>query len=112
MPEINELLKRIDAEFNSSQDKLKTFQAEKVQEHADRQQRLEKFGALLADLVDVWRPRLEALKARFGDRAQVKPTIAPSRRSATFKFDTELARVDLRFSAFTDADVRKMIFSY
>ncbi len=112
MAEINDLLKRIDAEFNSSQDKLKAFQVEKAQEHVDRQQRLEQYSELLGSLVDVWRPRLEALKAKFGDRAQVTPTINPSRRNAAFKFDTELARVDLRLSAYTDQDVRKAIFSY
>ena len=29
-----------------------------------------------------------------------------------FKFDSELARVDMRLSAFTDADARRAIFSY
>jgi YHS domain-containing protein len=111
MTEINDLLKRIDAEFNSSQDKLRTLRAEKSQQYADRQQRLEKFGTLLGELVPVWRPRLEALRANFGDRARVTPTITPSRRSAAFKFDTELARVNLRLSAFADVDVRQVIFS-
>jgi YHS domain-containing protein len=112
MADVNELLKRIDAEFDASRDKLKAIQTEKAQEHVERQQRLERFGALLGELVDVWRPRLEALRAKFGDRAHVTPTIEPGRRSAAFKFNTELARVDMRFSAFTDSDVRRVIFSY
>jgi hypothetical protein len=112
MAEVNDLLKRIDAEFNAGKDKIKTLQAEKLQEHADREKRLEKFGTLAEKLVDVWRPRLEALKEKFGDRAQVTPTIEPSRRSAQFKFKTDLARVDLRFSVFTDPDVRNFVISY
>jgi hypothetical protein len=111
MANVNDLLKRIDAEFDATRDKLKAFRAEKTQEHVERQQRLERFDKLLGELVDVWRPRLEALRAKFGDRAKVTPTIAPSRRTAAFKFDTELARVDLRLSAFADADVRHVIFS-
>jgi hypothetical protein len=111
MADVNDLLKRIDAEFDANRDKLKAFQAEKTQAHVERQQRLERFDKLLGELVDVWRPRLEALRAKFGDRAKVTPTIAPSRRSAAFKFDTELARVDLRLTAFADADVRQVIFS-
>ena len=105
MADVNDLLKRIDAEFDANRDKLKAFQAEKTQEHVERQQRLERFDELLGELVDVWRPRLEALRTKFGDRAKVTPTITPSRRSAAFKFDTELARVDLRFTAYADADV-------
>lgn len=112
MAEVNDLLKRIDAEFNSSKEKLKTLQAEKLQEHADREKRLEKFAALVEELAAVWRPRLEALKAKFGDKAHVQPTIEPSRRSAQFKFKTDLARVDLRFSVFTDAEVRNLLVSY
>ena len=112
MAEVNDLLKRIDAEFNSTKEKIKTLQAEKLQEHSDREKRLEKFGALVEELVGVWRPRLEALKAKFGDKAQVQPTIERSRRSAHFKFKTDLARVDLRFSVFTDPDVRNLVVSY
>ena len=112
MAEVDNLLKRIDAEFNSSKEKIKTLQAEKLQEHSDREKRLEKFGALVEELVEVWRPRLETLKAKFGDKAHVQPTIEPSRRSAHFKFKTELARVDLRLSVFTDADVRNLVVSY
>jgi len=112
MAEVDDLLKRIDAEFNSSKQKIKTLQAEKLQEHSDREKRLVKFGALLDELTAVWRPRLEALKEKFGDRAQVSPTIEPGRRSAQFKFKTDLARVDLRFSVFSDPDVRNAVVSY
>ncbi len=112
MAEINDLLKRIDAEFNSSQDRIKNLQAEKVQEHVDRQQRLERFETLLGELAPVWRPKLEALQTKFGDRAKVTPAITPGRRTASFKFSTELARIDLRFSAYTDAEARRAIFSY
>jgi YHS domain-containing protein len=63
-------------------------------------------------LVAVWRPRLEALQAKVGDRADVRPTIEPNRRTALFRFKSELARVDLRLSVFTDSDVRNVIVIY
>src|SRR5207237_4387254 len=47
MADVNDLLKRIDAEFDANRDKLKAFQAEKTQEHVERQQRLERFDKLL-----------------------------------------------------------------
>jgi hypothetical protein len=112
MAEVDDLLKRIDAEFNSTKEKIKSLQAEKAQQHADREKRLKRFGAIVEELVAVWRPRLEALKAKVGDRADVRPTIEPSRRSALFRFKSELARVELRLSVFTDADVRNVIVSY
>ncbi len=112
MAEVNELLKRIDAEFASSKGKIKELQAQNMAEYAGREQRLEKFSALLDDLVGVWRPRLEALRDKFGDRAQVTPTVTPSRRNALFRMGTELARIDLRLSVCTDEDVRRVIFSY
>lgn len=112
MADVNDLLKRIDAEFDTARDKIKTLQAEKTQEHVERQRRLESFDKVLGELANVWRPKLEALQAKFGDRAKVTPTVTPGRRSAAFKFDSELARVDMRLSAFTDADARRAIFSY
>ena len=112
MPNVNELLKRIDAEFAGSQQKMKDFQTQQVEQHEQREQRLARFGALLDELSDVWRPRLEALRERFGDQVKTAPTITPTQRSVTFSFATELARVNMRLSASPDADARHAIFSY
>ncbi len=112
MPNVNELLKRIDAEFAGSQQKMKDFQTQQVEQHEQREQRLASFGALLDELSDVWRPRLEALRERFGDQVKTAPTITPTQRSVTFSFATELARVNMRLSASPDADARHAIFSY
>jgi len=38
--------------------------------------------------------------------------VEPSRRSATFEFQSELARISLRFSAAPDNDVRNLFISY
>jgi YHS domain-containing protein len=112
MADLSALIGRIDAEFNASQEKIKKFQTQKVEEHKGREERLEKFGRLLEQLRGVWKPRLEALAERFGQRVEVTPTVTPSRREATFKFQSPLARIDLRFSVVTDQDVRNVIFNY
>jgi YHS domain-containing protein len=112
MPNIDQLLSRIDAAFSASKEKVKSFQTRQAQEHHDRQQRLEKFDHLLEQLRDIWRSRLEAFARRFGEKVKVTPSVAPGRREATFGFDSELAHIDLRFSVFTDADVRNIVFHY
>lgn len=112
MPDLNQLLSRIDAAFQAGQEKVQAFQARKIEEHHGREQRLEQFAQLLTKLQPVWKPRLDALAQRFGDRIKVQPTVTPGRRSATFQVQSELARIELQFSVFTDVDVRKAVFVY
>jgi len=112
MPDINSLASRIDAEFSAVEDKLKKFQAEQVQEHKQRQQRLEQLGKVFDQLSEIWTPRLQLLVKKFGDRVKATPRIVPSTREATFDFQSHMARVRLKFSATTDRDVNKVILSY
>jgi YHS domain-containing protein len=112
MPDINSLASRIDAEFSAIEQKVKTFQAEQVQEHKQRQNRLEQLGKVFDQLRDIWRPRLELLVKKFEGRVQATPRIVPSTREATFDFQSRLARVRLKLSAFTDRDIQKLILSY
>ena len=112
MADINNLINRIDAEFTAMESKVKQFQSQQAQAFQDREQRQEQFVKLLDGLRDVWRPRLEALAQKFGQRVNVTPTVQPGRRTATFNFQSQLARIDLRFSVFTDPDVRDCIFNY
>lgn len=60
----------------------------------------------------VWKPRLEFLVTKFGDRVQTTPCFAPSTREVTFQFQSRVARVRLRLSPSTDRDVRKVILGY
>jgi YHS domain-containing protein len=112
MPDVSTLLNRIDAEFSALDDKIKRAQSEKQQEHQDRQKRLAAFEKELATLPDVWKPRLEALVQRFGDRAKVSPIVEASSRSVTIDFQSELAKTKLRLSAATDHDIRKLVLNY
>jgi YHS domain-containing protein len=110
--DLNNLLSRIDSAFTSQDEKIKRAQSEQVHEHQERQKRLEAFSQLLDELRDLWRPRLEALIQRFGDRVKVTPSLTPTNRSAVMDFHTSLAQVRLRFSALTDQDVRKLVLDY
>lgn len=108
----NSLAGRIDAEFAAFGEKHKKAQAEQVQAYQQRQQRLEHLGRVFDRLRAVWKPRLDVLVKKFGDRVQVTPRLVPSTREATFEFQSKVARVRLRLSATTDRDVTKVVLSY
>jgi YHS domain-containing protein len=112
MPGIDELVRRIDAEFGSVDDRIKKFQTDRVKSYQERQQRFDKFGQLCDRLRSVWAPRLEALAKRFSDRVQVTPTVEPTRREARFEFKSNLAQIRLKFSVTTDQDVTQVFFNY
>lgn len=111
MADVNTLASRIDAEFAALDQKVRGFQAQQTTEYTEREQRLKRLGDVFERLRDVWRPRLELLQKKFGDRAHVKPRFTPSTREAVFEFQSELARICLKFSATTDRDVAKLILS-
>jgi hypothetical protein len=106
------LLDRIEAEFAAAEQRVKQLQSQKVQEFQDRQQRLEKLDQALEQLREIWRPRLEALAKKFGERVNVSPQVEPARRSATFEFKSELAHIKLKFGVAPDAEVKNIAFTY
>ena len=105
------LAERIDAEIAAAFDRVEQLKTQKVEEFQGRQDRLEKLDQTLEALREIWRPRLDALAKKFGERVKVQPQVQPGRRSATFKFKSELASVDLRFAVAPDPDVRNVIFT-
>jgi hypothetical protein len=112
MPDINNLASRIDAEFAAVEKKVKRIQSEQVDQQKQRENRLEQLNQMFDQLQDIWRPRLELLVKKFGDRVQTTPRIVPSTREVTFEFQSRVARVRLKLSAFTDRDVQKVILNY
>lgn len=112
MADVAGLLSRIDAEFDAGRKKVAQFRSEQVQEFQARQRRLELFEQVCDGLREVWRPRLDALAQRFGENVKVEPQVAPKLREVSFRFKSELATIELRFSASTDADVRKLVIDY
>jgi hypothetical protein len=112
MPDISSLASRIDAEFRGVEEKVKKAQAEKIEAHKEREKRLQHLGKLFDQLAEIWRPRLELLIKKFGDRVKTTPRIVPATREATFEFQSNQASVRLKFSAFTDRDIQKLLLSY
>ncbi|WP_442485620.1 hypothetical protein [Aeoliella sp. SH292] len=112
MPDINSLLERIEAELNSTKDRLKQAQETYLHDYQGRQERLALLETQLAELQAIWKPRLDAFVKRFGDRVEVTPHVTTSGREATFTFRSELANIRLRLSASTDREVRKLILDY
>jgi YHS domain-containing protein len=112
MADVSNLASRIDAEFSAVEQKVKKLQAQKVEEDKQRQQRVEQLGKVFDQMRGIWGPRLELLVKKFGDRVKVTPRFVPSTREATFDFQSNVARIRLKFSAFTDRDVEKLNLSY
>jgi YHS domain-containing protein len=112
MPEIESLSSRIDAEFAAVEKKVKDMQLERLREYRERRKRLQQLDGVFQELAGAWKPRLDTLLQKFGDRVQVTPRLTPSSREAAFEFPSKLGRVRLRFSASTDRDVRKVILGY
>jgi YHS domain-containing protein len=106
------LLDRIDEEFAAADKRSVQTKAQQVEQFQGRKKRLEAFEKLLETLKEVWRPPLDALAQKFGEKVDVKPVIEPGRRSASFAFKSELARIDLRFAVAPDPDVNNAVFSY
>jgi YHS domain-containing protein len=111
MADVSNLLNRIDAEFTALDQKIKQSQTEQVEAHRESQKRLEAFAKVLDELQGLWRPRLEALAKKFGDRVKVTPRLTPSSREAVFEFQSSLAHIRLKFSAYTDRDVQNLILA-
>jgi len=103
---------RIDAEFMSHEARLQSFREEQVREYEGRHERMGKLDDAFRELREVWAPRLEALAAKFGDKVQITPRVSPSSRQGTFSFQSKVAKIELRFGATTDTEVRRVILTY
>jgi YHS domain-containing protein len=112
MASTDTLAQQIDSAFSMMEEKRQKFQKQETQKHADWENRLAQLGAAFDRLKDVWKPRLEVLVKKFGDKVQVKPTLTPSTREAVFEFQSDVARIRLRLRATTDHDIRKVILNY
>lgn len=112
MADINSLASRLDSEFAAVEQRVKKAQSEQAEQHKQREKRLEQLNKVLDELREIWRPRLELLVKRFGDRVQATPRIVPSTREVTFEFQSRVARVRLKLSALTDRDIQKVVLNY
>jgi len=112
MPDVKDLMQRIDTELTAAKEKVEKARTQHVQTFQEREKRLEKFEKVTEGLREVWKPRLEALAKKFGDQVNVTPTVEPTRREANFAFQSELAHIHLRFSVAPSTDATKVVFCY
>ena len=112
MSDSSDLGSRIDGVISATKDKLKTTQQDLLKDYQDRQARLERYAQKLPRILDVARPRLELLAKRFGERAEVTPTVSGNTRSARFVVKSPLAQIVMTVSAFPDRDARNVAVEY
>jgi hypothetical protein len=90
-------------------DKTKEEQQSRLKEHQDRQKLLVEYEKAQSKVIEIAKPRLEALAKKAGDRATVTPTVSQTRRAATFEFRSTKAYITLSFSVAPDAAVENVI---
>jgi YHS domain-containing protein len=112
MNEFESLSSRIDGEFAAAEKKVKAMQTDLVREYRERRERMARLDGVFQKLAEAWKPRLETLVQKFGDRVQVTPRLTPSSREAVFEFPSDRGHLRLRFSASTDRDVTRVILGY
>ncbi len=112
MSDINDLLSRIDGALTAVKDKVKQEQQQRLQDHLERQKRLEQYEKAQARVVEVAKPRLDALARRAGERVAVTPSVSQTRRSVKFEFKSPKAYITLTFSVAPDAAVKNVVVEY
>jgi YHS domain-containing protein len=109
MSDVNELVARIDGAFFAVKDKAKQQQQRELQSFQDRQKLLGEYEKVQAKIVEIAKPRLEALAKRAGERAKVTPAVSQTRRTATFEFKSPKAFITLSFSVVPDQLVQNAV---
>jgi hypothetical protein len=112
MSDMNDLLARIDGAIATVRDRAKLGAQEQLQEYTEQQKRLEPYEKAQAQVVEVAKPRLEALARRLGDRLSVSPSVYKSRRSARFEFQSPQACITLTFSVAPDRQLKNVVVEY
>jgi hypothetical protein len=109
MSDVSDLTGRIDAALAAVKDKAKQQTQERLQEFQERQDLLKGYEAAQARVVEIVKPRLEALARRAGERVKVTPSVSQTRRSASFEFKSSKALIVMTFSVAPDQQVKKAV---
>src|SRR5688572_11943533 len=112
MSDVSELQARIDGAFTAAKDKAKQQQQALLHEHLERQKLLKDYEKVQAKIVDIAKPRLEALAKRAGERVKVTPSVSQTRRTATFEFRSNKAYITLTCSVAPDLPVKNAIADF
>jgi YHS domain-containing protein len=112
MSDVNELVSRIDGAFTAVKDRIKQEQQQQLQEIQERQKLLKEYEKVQAKIVEVAKPRLEALAKRAGERVKISPTISQTRRAVAFEFRSSRAFITLAFSVAPDIQIKNAVLEY
>lgn len=112
MSDVNDLVARIDGALTAAKDKVQKAQEQELKLFQERQQRLAEYEKVRLRIVEIAKPRLEALSKRAGDRVSVTPSVSGSRRSARFEFKSSKASIALTFSVAPDREVKNAVVEY
>jgi YHS domain-containing protein len=112
MSTVESLMTRLQSEIDASKGRMEKARTETVQKGKERDARLAQFAQVCERLRGIWKPRIEAFAAKFGEKVQVKPTVTPAQRDVRMTFVSDLASVNLRLTACTDVDVKNLVMDY
>lgn len=89
---------RIEGAFTAVEDKVKAEQRQELQRFRERLTLLREYEKVQPQILEVAKPRLEALAKRAGDRAPVTPSASDTRRSARLEVQSPKALMTPTFS--------------
>ena len=112
MSDVNELEARIDGAFTAIKDRMKHEQQQLLHEFQERQESVKEYEKVQTKIVEIAKPRLEALAKRAGERVQVTPSVSQTRRAATFEFRSNKAYITLTFAATPDRHLKNAVVQY
>jgi YHS domain-containing protein len=112
MSDVKDLMARMEGAFSAVKEKARRQQQEELQHYQERQKLFREYEKTQARVVQIARPRLEALASRAGERVSVTPSVSESRRSAKFDFKSTKAHITLLFSVAPDRDLKNVVVAY
>jgi YHS domain-containing protein len=112
MSDVNELVARIDEAFTAVKEKVKAQQQQELKHFQQGQKLLQEYEKVQAKIVDVCKPRLQALAKRAGERVSVTPSVSESRRSGRFEFKSNKAYMTLVVSVAPDREVKNAVVEF
>lgn len=112
MSDISKLLNRMEEALTQSKQKLQAQQQEILNDVLERKKRLEAYSAAQARVVEIAKPRMEALSQKAGVRATVTPMVTDTHRSCVFDFHSPKAQISLAFDIAPDLHVKNLVVTY
>jgi YHS domain-containing protein len=106
MSDINALISRIDQEIAGEVGRQRSGWAEVVLANRERALRLQKYETEAKRIIELVKPRLDALIERFKAVIKAKPMVREHTRAVNLTFAATVANATLLFEVFPDRDVK------